>query len=77
VTDGLLGMEEAVAAVFPRTTLQTCLVHLLHHSLAFASWKQRKPLAAALRAIYAASSADLALQALDAFERGDGARAFR
>jgi putative transposase len=71
VTDGLTGMEDALAAVFPRTTLQTCIVHLLRHSLEFASWKQRKPLAAALRTIYAAPNADLALQALDAFERGE------
>jgi len=76
VTDGLLGMEEALAAVFPRATLQTCIVHLLRHSLEFANWKQRKPLAAALRTIYAAPSADLALQALDAFECGEWGQRF-
>jgi putative transposase len=71
VTDGLTGMEEALGAVFPQTTLQTCIVHLLRNSLDFANWKQRKPLAAALRAIYTAPSADLAADALDAFERGE------
>ena len=76
VTDGLKGMEEALAAVFPRTTLQTCIVHLLRQSLDFANWKQRKPLAAALRAIYAAPSADLAQSALDAFERGEWGQRF-
>jgi putative transposase len=76
VTDGLKGMEEALAAVFPQTTLQTCIVHLLRQSLDFANWKQRKPLAAALRAIYTAPSADLALGALDAFERGDWGQRF-
>ena len=76
VTDGLKGMEEALAAVFPRTTLQTCIVHLLRHSLDFANWKQRKPLAAALRAIYTAPSADLAQSALDAFERGEWGQRF-
>jgi putative transposase len=70
VTDGLKGMSEALAAVYPATTLQTCIVHLLRHSLEFANWKQRKPMAAALRAIYTATSADAALVALDAFERG-------
>ena len=70
ITDGLKGMEEALGAVFPQTTLQTCIVHLLRQSLDFANWKDRKPLAAALRAIYTAASADLALSALDAFERG-------
>ena len=76
VTDGLKGMEEALAAVFPKTTLQTCIVHLLRQSLDFANWKQRKPLAAALRAIYGAASADLALAALDTFERGEWGQRF-
>jgi putative transposase len=70
VTDGLKGMSEALAAVYPATTLQTCIVHLLRNSLEFANWKQRKPLAAALRPIYTAASADAALLVLDAFERG-------
>jgi len=70
VTDGLKGMSEALAAVFPVTTLQTCLVHLLRHSLDFATWKVRKALAAALRAIYTAPDADVAATALDAFADG-------
>jgi putative transposase len=70
VTDGLKGMSEALAAVYPATTLQTCIVHLLRNSLEFANWKQRKPLAMALRAIYTAPSADAAMAALDDFERG-------
>src|SRR6476469_4801828 len=76
VTDGLKGMEEALAAVFPATTLQTCIVHLLRQSLEFANWKQRKPLAAALRAVYTAPSADVALAALDAFEQGQWGQRF-
>jgi putative transposase len=70
VTDGLKGMSEAMAAVYPATTLQTCIVHLLRNSLDFANWKERKALAAALRSIYTAASADAALLVLDAFERG-------
>lgn len=70
VTDGLKGMSEALAAVYPQTTLQTCIVHLIRHSLDFANWKERKPMATALRPIYAAASADAAAAALDAFERG-------
>jgi putative transposase len=70
VTDGLKGMSEALGAVFPATTLQTCLVHLIRNSLAFANWKERKPLAAALRPIYTAASADAARTELEAFERG-------
>jgi transposase-like protein len=76
VTDGLKGMSEALAAVYPQTTLQTCIVHLIRHSLDFANWKERKPLAIALRPIYAAASADAAGVALDEFERGPWGRKF-
>jgi putative transposase len=70
VTDGLKGMSEALAAVYPATTLQTCLVHLIRHSLDFATWKVRKDLAHALRTIYTAPDADHAATALDAFAAG-------
>jgi putative transposase len=70
VTDGLKGMPEALAVVFPATTLQTCIVHLIRNSLDYASWKDRKALATALRPIYGAASAEAALAALDAFEAG-------
>ena len=75
VTDGLKGMSEALAAIFPATTLQTCIVHLIRHSLDYTTWKERKLVAAALRPIYTAPSADVAAAALDSFERGPwGAR---
>jgi putative transposase len=45
VVDGLKGFPEAINAVFAETTVQTCIVHLLR-SLDFASWKDRKDLAA-------------------------------
>ncbi len=67
VTDGLKGMPEALAAVFPATTLQTCIVHLIRNSLDYASWKDRKALAAAIKPIYTAPSAEAALAELDAF----------
>ena len=70
VTDGLKGMAEALAAVFPATTLQTCIVHLLRSSLDFANWKERKPMAKALRPIYTAASAEAASAALEDFARG-------
>jgi transposase-like protein len=70
VTDGLKGIGEALAAVFPATTLQTCIVHLIRNSLDFASWKDRKLLAAALKPIYTAASAEAAAAELDAFEHG-------
>jgi len=76
VTDGLNGMEQALAAAFPKTTLQTCIVHLIRNSLDYASWKDRKALAAALRPIYAAPTAEAAEAALDAFEAGEWGRKF-
>jgi transposase-like protein len=70
VTDGLKGMPEALQAVFPATTLQTCIVHLIRNSLDFASWKDRRELARSLRPIYTAASAEAAAAELDAFELG-------
>ncbi len=71
LTDGLTGMPAAPEVVFPRTTLQTCIVHLIRNSLDYASWKDREPLAAALRPIHAAASAEAAEAALDAFADGE------
>jgi putative transposase len=76
VTDGLTGMPAALEAVFPRTTLQTCIVHLIRNSLDYASWKHRKTLAAALRPIYAAASAETAAAALEAFADGEWGKKF-
>lgn len=70
VVDGLKGFPEAITAVFPETVVQTCIVHLLRYSMQFASWKERKAIAKALRPIYAASSAETAAKALDEFEQG-------
>jgi transposase-like protein len=76
VTDGLKGMPDALEAVYPATTLQTCIVHLIRNSLAYASWKDRKPLAAALRPMYTATNADAAQAALEAFAQGPWGRQF-
>jgi putative transposase len=76
VTDGLKGMPEALGAVFPATTLQTCIVHLIRNSLDYASWKDRKALAAALKPIYAAASAEAAQAQLDAFEQSPWGQKF-
>jgi putative transposase len=76
VTDGLRGMSEALETAYPATTLQTCLVHLIRNSLELAGWKDRKPLAMALRAIYTAATAEAASAALDAFARGPWGQRF-
>ena len=69
VVDGLKGFPEAITAVFPQATVQTCIVHLLRHSLNFVSWKDRKPVAGALKGIYRAVDADAGEAALSAFEQ--------
>lgn len=76
VTDGLKGMPEALGVVFPVTTLQTCIVHLIRNSLDYANWKDRRVLAQALKPIYTAASAEAAEAELDAFERGTWGQRF-
>ncbi|MCY0853445.1 IS256 family transposase [Cupriavidus sp. D39] len=71
VTDGLKGMEQALNAVFPSTTLQTCVVHLIRGSLDYASWKDRRVVAAALKPVYTAATVEAAEAALLAFEQSD------
>ncbi|MFM7121895.1 MAG: IS256 family transposase, partial [Gammaproteobacteria bacterium] len=70
VVDGLKGFPEAIEAVFPKALVQTCIVYLIRYSRSFASWKERKMVAAALKPIYQALDADAAEAALDAFAAG-------
>ena len=70
VVDGLKGFPEAITAVFPDATVQTCIVHLLRQSLAFVSYKDRKAVAAALKTVYRATDAVSGETALTAFEAG-------
>ena len=70
VVDGLKGFPEAIAAVFPPTIVQTCIVHLSRNSMDFAAWKDRKPIAAELKAIYRATDTDVARRALEDFDAG-------
>ncbi len=76
VVDGLRGFPEAIESVFPEVRVQTCIVHLIRHSLKFASWKERKPLAAALKLIYRAETAEAALHQLEEFEQGPWGRKY-
>jgi putative transposase len=68
VVDGLKGLSDAIETAFPNTTVQTCIVHLIRNSLDYASWKDRKAVAAALRPIYTAATAEAAEAALGEFE---------
>jgi putative transposase len=68
-TDGLKGFPEAIEAVFPSTLVQTCIVHLIRASLNFVNWKERKSVAADLKSIYRAATAERAEVALAEFRR--------
>lgn len=72
--DGLKGFPDAIAAVFPRTTVQTCIVHMVRNSTRYVSFKDRRSLAGALKPVYTAASEDVAAAALDAFEVEWGSR---
>ncbi len=76
VVDGLKGFPEAILAVFPDATVQTCIVHLLRQSLAFVAYKDRKAVAAALRDIYRSVDAAAGETALTAFEEGSWGRKY-
>jgi len=66
--DGLKGFPEAIETVFPDTQVQLCLVHMVRHSLKYVSWKQRKEVAADLKAIYQAPTIEQAEVNLAQFE---------
>ena len=65
--DGLTGFPEAIEAIFPRATVQTCLVHQVRNSLKFVSYKDRKQVAGDLRKIYTAANAEHAADELERF----------
>jgi putative transposase len=68
--DGLSGFPEAIEAVFPKTQVQLCLVHLVRNSLSYVSYKDRKTVAADLKTIYRAATEVEAEQALILFAQG-------
>jgi len=72
--DGLSGFPEAIEAVFPATTVQTCIVHLVRTSLRYVPRRQYEQVVKDLRPIYTALDADHALAALDTFEQKWGAQ---
>lgn len=65
--DGLAGLPESIAAVWPQAVIQTCVVHLLRASMRYASYTDRKKMAAALRPIYTAATEQAAAVALEQF----------
>ena len=66
--DGLKGLPESVEATFPETVFQTCIVHMVRHSLNYIPYKEKKAVAIDLKKIYSADTVELAQDALDEFE---------
>ena len=77
VVDGLKGFPAAITAVFPQTTVQTCIVHLTRFSLAYCSWRDRKQVAGQLRHIYQAVNAAEARERLSEFEASELGRKYQ
>ena len=63
--DGLQGLPEAIETVYPHAQVQLCIVHQVRNSLKYVNWKDRKRVAADLRAIYTAPTEALARAALE------------
>jgi putative transposase len=76
VVDGLKGFPEAIGAVFPKTQVQACVVHLIRRSLDFVSYKDRREVAAALKEVYRARTAELGEAALETFDEGPWGRKY-
>jgi putative transposase len=72
--DGLKGFPEAIASVFPQTTVQTCIVHMIRNSTRFVSYKERRAVAKGLKPIYTAVDREAAAMALDSFDETWGSK---
>jgi putative transposase len=72
--DGLKGFPQAIEAVFPKTVVQTCIVHLIRSSTRFVAWINRKALIADLKRVYRAETEEVAVAALTEFEKHWGDR---
>ena len=66
--DGLKGFPEAIESVFPHTTVQTCIVHMIRNSLKYVNYKSRRSVAADLKPIYTAATEEAAETALEEFD---------
>src|ERR1700731_3383611 len=74
VVDGLKGFPEAITSVYPETIVQTCIVHLIRNSVGFVCWKDRAAILPAIKAIYRAENAEIALLHLEELEAKWGKR---
>jgi len=72
--DGLTGFPDAIEAIFPKTTVQTCIVHLIRSSLKYVPRREREQVARDLKPIYTAKDAEQAHAELEIFDEKWGAR---
>jgi transposase-like protein len=72
--DNLSGFSEAIAACYPDTEVQKCVVHQVRNSVRYVSYKDLKKVTAALKPIYTAASESAAMQELDQFEATWGSK---
>ncbi len=66
--DGLSGFVEAINAAFPKTEVQRCIIHQIHSSTRYVSYKDIKQFTADLKPVYKAPTEESALSAMDEFE---------
>ena len=66
--DGLKGFSEAINTVYPNTQVQLCIVHMVRYSMKFVPWKDRRKVAADLKAVYGADTLELAEANLEQFD---------
>ncbi len=74
VIDGLKGFPEAINTVFPKTQVQTCIVHLMRHGLSLCAYKDRRQVARDMKATFRAETAEAAADRLAEFEQLWGAK---
>jgi putative transposase len=72
--DGLKGFPEAIAAQYPQTRIQLCIVHMVRGSLRYVSWKDYKAVTSDLKQIYQATTEGQAQSALEHFDSQWGAK---
>lgn len=66
--DNLSGFSQAIAAAFPQTEIQKCIIHQIRNSTRYVSYKDLKQVTADLKPIYKAATEELARAELDQFE---------
>ncbi|TBL67091.1 IS256 family transposase [Paenibacillus thalictri] len=72
--DNLTGFSQAIAASYPKTEIQKCIIHQIRNSTRYVSYKDLKKVTAALKPIYKAATEEAALLELDQFEEAWGSK---